>query len=168
MFSKVASQVAQMVRHLSAMQETQVWSLCWEDLLEKEMATHSSILAWRIPQREEPGGLQSMGSGRKELDMTEQLHFHFLKGRADIPTTKKMYLWFHQEIMSKYLYFLWERSTKHVLVNFLHWHTILFKYSIYLSFIYNISIRFTLPNTWYLWNFSLFSFLHVYHASRSS
>ena len=43
------------------MQETQVRSLGWEDLLEKEMATHSSILAWRIPWTEEPGGLQPMG-----------------------------------------------------------------------------------------------------------
>ena len=44
------------------MQETQIRSLGWEDPLEKEMAIHSSILAWRIPQTEEPGGLQSMGS----------------------------------------------------------------------------------------------------------
>ena len=44
------------------MQETRVWSLGWEDPLQKEMATHSSILAWRIPWMEEPGGLQSMGS----------------------------------------------------------------------------------------------------------
>ena len=43
------------------MQETQVQSLGWEDPLEKEMATHSSIIAWRIPWTEEPGGLQSMG-----------------------------------------------------------------------------------------------------------
>ena len=43
------------------MQETQIWSLSWEDPLEKEMATHSSILAWRIPWIEEPGGLWSMG-----------------------------------------------------------------------------------------------------------
>ena len=42
------------------MQETQVWSLGWEDTLEKEMETHSNILAWRIPWTEEPGGLQSM------------------------------------------------------------------------------------------------------------
>ena len=55
-----ASQVAQMVKNLSAMQEAQVPSLFWEDPLEKEMATHSSILAWRIPWIEEPGGLQSM------------------------------------------------------------------------------------------------------------
>ena len=46
------------------MQETQVQSLGWEDLLEEEMATHSSILAWRIPWTEEPGGLQSMRSQR--------------------------------------------------------------------------------------------------------
>ena len=51
-----------MVKNLPAMQETLVRSLGWKDLLEKEMATHSSILAWRIPWTEEPGGLQSMGS----------------------------------------------------------------------------------------------------------
>ena len=54
--------VAQMVKNLLAMQETWVQSLGQEDLLAKEMATHSSILAWEIPWTEEPGGLQSMGS----------------------------------------------------------------------------------------------------------
>ena len=53
------------------MQETQVWSLDQEDLPEKEMATHSSNLAWEIPRTEEPGGLQSMGS--QESNTTEQL-----------------------------------------------------------------------------------------------
>ena len=53
--------MAQMVKNLPAMQETQVRSLGQEDSLEKGMATHSSILAWRIPWTEEPGGLQSMG-----------------------------------------------------------------------------------------------------------
>ena len=53
---------AQMVKNLPVMQETWVQSLGWEDSLEKGMATHSSILAWRIPWTEEPGGLQSMGS----------------------------------------------------------------------------------------------------------
>ena len=53
-----------MVKHLPAMRETQVRSLGLEDLLAKEMATHSSILGWRIPWREEPGGLQFMGSQR--------------------------------------------------------------------------------------------------------
>ena len=61
---KCASLVAQMVKSLSAMWETQIRSLGQEDLLEKEMATHSSILAWRIPRTEEPGGLQSKGSQR--------------------------------------------------------------------------------------------------------
>ena len=52
-----------------AMQETGIRSLGWEGSLEKGMATHSSILAWRIPQTEEPGGLQSMGSQRvKQLN----------------------------------------------------------------------------------------------------
>ena len=60
--------VAQMVKNPSALWETWVLSLGGEDPLEKEMGTHSSILAWRIPCTEEPGGLQSMGS--KESDMT--------------------------------------------------------------------------------------------------
>ena len=67
-----ASRVAQLVRNLPAMQETWVQFLGWEDTLEKEMATHSSILAWRIPWTEEPGRLQSMGS--QELDTTYQLN----------------------------------------------------------------------------------------------
>ena len=58
------------------MWETWVRSLGREDPLEKEMATHSSLLAWRIPWTEEPGGLHSP-RGRKESDTTEQLHFHF-------------------------------------------------------------------------------------------
>ena len=54
--------MAQRSKHLPAMWATWVRSLGWEDPLEKEMATHSSILAWRIPWTEEPGGLQSTGS----------------------------------------------------------------------------------------------------------
>ena len=60
----VLSLVAQMVKRLSAMQETWVQTLGWEDALQKEMAAHSSILAWRILWTEEPGGLQSTGSHR--------------------------------------------------------------------------------------------------------
>ena len=56
--------MTQKVKHLPAMRETWVRSLGQEDLLEKEMATHSSILAWKIPWTEEPGGLQSLGSPR--------------------------------------------------------------------------------------------------------
>ena len=58
------SLVAQTVKRLPTMRETRVQSLGWEDLLEKEMVTHSSILAWEIPWTEEPGWLQSMGSQR--------------------------------------------------------------------------------------------------------
>ena len=63
-----ASLVAQMANHLPAVQETQVQSLGQEDPLEKEIATHSSILAWTIPWTEEPGGLQSMGLLRVRHD----------------------------------------------------------------------------------------------------
>ena len=70
-----ASLVAQTVKNPPAMQEVWVQSLCWENPLEKEMATHSGILAWRIPWTEEPGGLQSMGS---QSDMSERLPLHFI------------------------------------------------------------------------------------------
>ena len=60
--------MAQRLKRLSAMQETWVLSLDQEDPLEKEMVTHSSILAWRIPWTEEPGGLQSTGSQRVRHD----------------------------------------------------------------------------------------------------
>ena len=59
-----ASLVAQMVKNLPAMQETQVQSLGQEDPLQKGLATHSSILAWKVPWTEKPGRLQSMGSQR--------------------------------------------------------------------------------------------------------
>ena len=64
----MASQVAQRLKRLLVVQETWVQSLGQEDPLEKEVATHSSILAWRIPWTEEPGGLQSTGSQRVEHD----------------------------------------------------------------------------------------------------
>ena len=60
--------VAQLVKSLPAMWETQVQSLIWKDPLEKEMETHSSILAWRIPWTEEPAELQSMGLQRVRHD----------------------------------------------------------------------------------------------------
>ena len=68
--------MAQIAKNLPAIQETQVQSLGWDNPLEKEMATHSSILAWDIPWTEEPGGLQSRES--QESDTTERLHFHFV------------------------------------------------------------------------------------------
>ena len=62
------SLVAQMVKHLPTVRETWVRSLGWEDLLEKEIITHSSTLAWKIPWTEEPGRLQSMGLQRFRHD----------------------------------------------------------------------------------------------------
>ena len=76
-----------MEKHLSAMQKTQVRSLGWEDPLEKEMATHSSILAWRIPWIKEPGRLYSPW-GHKELDTTERLSLHFNDRRATVREIK--------------------------------------------------------------------------------
>ena len=58
------------VKNQPAMQETQVQSLCWEDLLEKEMANHSIMLAWEIPWTEDPGGLQSMGLQKSQTQMS--------------------------------------------------------------------------------------------------
>ena len=71
-----------MVKHLPAMRETRVRSLGWQDPLEKEMATHSSTLAWKIPWTEEPGRLQFMGvaEGQTRLsNFTFTFHFHALE-----------------------------------------------------------------------------------------
>ena len=67
--------VAQTVKRLPAVQETQVQSLGWEDPLEKELAIHSSTLAWKIPWTEEPSRLQSMGSQRVGHDGVTSFHF---------------------------------------------------------------------------------------------
>ena len=76
--SLVASLVAQAVKNLPAVWETWVWSLGWEDPLEEGMATHSSILDWRIVMEEEPGGLQSMGSQNSWTRLTTYLFFLLL------------------------------------------------------------------------------------------
>ena len=74
--------MAQMVKNLPAMQETQIQSLGWEEALEKGMAIHSSVLAWRILWTEEHGGLQSMGSQRvghnwatNSFSLSQELYF---------------------------------------------------------------------------------------------
>jgi len=67
-----------MVKRLPTMWETRIQSLGWEDPLEKEMATYSRTLAWKIPWTEEPGELQSMG--HRVLDTTERIHFTSLTG----------------------------------------------------------------------------------------
>ena len=70
-----ASLVAQRLKRLPGVRETRVRSLSWEDPLGKEMAPHSSTLAWRIPWREQPGRLQSMGLQRVGHDWLTSLHF---------------------------------------------------------------------------------------------
>ena len=67
----LASLVAQMVKNLLAMQETQVQSLSWEDPLEKGMATHSSILFRKISWTEEPGGLQCLGNAKNQTVLSD-------------------------------------------------------------------------------------------------
>ena len=78
-----SSLVAQRVKRLPAVQETQVQSLGREDPLEKEMASHASIPPWRIPWTEEPVGLQSTGSQRVHgvTKSRTRLHFHFMNKR---------------------------------------------------------------------------------------
>ena len=71
-----SSLVVQMVKNLPAIQETRVLSLGWEDPLEEEITTHSSILAWRIPRTEEPGGLELMGLQRAGHDWVPNTHTH--------------------------------------------------------------------------------------------
>ena len=68
--------IPQTVKNLPAMQETRVWSLGWEDPLEKGMAIHSSILAWRIPLTEKPSGLQFMGCQRVRHNWVTNTHTH--------------------------------------------------------------------------------------------
>ena len=84
-----ASLVVQTVKNLPATWETQAQNLSWQDPLEKGMATHSSILAWRIPWTEEPGGLQSMGSQRVRHDWATNLYTYSTScGRENTSNTK--------------------------------------------------------------------------------
>ena len=81
--------MTQRLKRLPAMQETQVQSLGQEDPLEKEMATHSSVLAWRIPWKEEPGGLQSLGSQRVRHDWVMSISLILIKKKTQQIRTKK-------------------------------------------------------------------------------
>ena len=83
--------MAQTVKNPPAMQETWVQSLGQEDPWEKELATHSSTLAWKIPWAEEPGRLQSMGC--KKSDTTERLHFHFHALEKEMATHSSILAW---------------------------------------------------------------------------
>ena len=99
--------MAQTVKHLSTMRETRVRSLGREDPLEKEMATHSSTLAWRIPWREEPGGVQSMGSQSRtrlsDFPFTF-FHFHHLVGASPLPLDVGYLLWWNPTFSCQWLF----------------------------------------------------------------
>ena len=82
LMAEKSSLVAQMVKRLPAMRETWVWSLGWEDLLGKEIATHSSTLAWKIPGGEEHGRLQSIGLQSVEHDWATSLSFFVLMAES--------------------------------------------------------------------------------------
>ena len=84
---------AQTVKRLPIMRETRVQSLDREDLLEKEMATHSSTLAWKIPWTKEPGGLQSMGSQRVRHDWATSFHFIHVKIKPEVYKQEKYIPW---------------------------------------------------------------------------
>ena len=111
------SLVAQMVEHLSAMQKTRVWSR--EDSLEKEMATHSSILAWEIPWTEEPDGLW----GHKESDTTEQLTTHLLSKAKTNPVlvyrNSPLYLHNHWGLWILFLTYHWKLTKVHSILQLL-------------------------------------------------
>ena len=94
-FQLYMKKLAQMVKRLPAVWETWVRSLGWEDPLEKEMATHSRTLAWKIPLTEQPGRLQSMGLQRVEYDWMTSLHF----------TSCPLSLWCHPAISSSVISF---------------------------------------------------------------
>ena len=89
-----ASLGAQLVRNLPAVQETRVRALDWEDPLEKEMATHSSLLAWKISCTEQPGGLQSMGLQRVGHDWATNTYLLMLKDRVEIDIIISSYTYF--------------------------------------------------------------------------
>ena len=91
-----------MVKHLPTMWETWVQSLGWEDPLEEEMVTHSSILAWKIPWTEEPGRLQTMGSQRFRHDWASSLPF------PSLPFIHFQVLW--QKTGSSYYYYFYEKG----------------------------------------------------------
>ena len=97
---QITSLVAQMVKCLSTMRETWVRSLGREDPLEKEMAIHSSTIAWKIPWTEEPGRLQSMGSQRVGHDWATSLHFHQITADGDCSHEMKRRLFLGRKTMT--------------------------------------------------------------------
>ena len=88
------SKDSSLVKNLPAMQETWVWSLGWEDPLEEGMATHSSTVAWRTPQTEEPGGLQYIGLQRVGHDWSDLPRTHLTPGPTQAPAINQVIILF--------------------------------------------------------------------------
>ena len=103
----MTSLVAQIIKHLPTMKETRVQPLGREDLLEKEIATHSSILAWKIPWTEEPGRLQSMGSQRVIHNWVTSLIFN---DRGTVYNVLRMNSFYSKSIYDKIQKFLKKRK----------------------------------------------------------
>ena len=120
-----SSLVAQTVKNMSAMRETQVQSLGWEDPMEKGMATHARILAWEIPWTEEPGGWQSIRSQRVRHDwVTNTFTFAFIHSEIktiiklmNMPSPHESYLYLHFFVMvcSRTLWWIISESLSHII-----------------------------------------------------
>ena len=108
-YAKKTFLVAQMVKNLPATWETQVWFLGWEHPLERGIATHSSTPAWRIPQTEEPGGLQSRRSQRVRHDwVTNTFTFMYVYTHSCIliDLHMSMFVWWHKHVWEGVAYSL--------------------------------------------------------------
>ena len=113
--------MVQSVKHLLAMQETQVSSLGWQDTLQKEMTTHSSILAWRIPWTEEPGGLQPMGSQKAGHNQaTNTLTFKYVIGHLKMGSKALVSAKISPTRTGGYFWSTSESSTMREVVCYLH------------------------------------------------
>ena len=115
-----ASLVAQRLKRLPGMQETRVRSLGWEDSLEKEMATHSSIHAWRLPWTEEPGRLQSTGSQRVGHDWASSLSLYLHSAAQSVVYSEE--LWDFHLLFAAFLAFTYSES--HLFPSLLVWVSI--------------------------------------------
>ena len=102
------------VKNLPEVQETWVWSLSWEDPLEKGMATHSRILAWRIPWTEEPGGLQSIGSQRGRHDWVST-HTHVRNIKDDL-TFRVGLIWEYRVVFQNMIKFYYANNWPTIIV----------------------------------------------------
>ena len=132
-------------------QETQVWSLDREDPLEKEMATHSIILAWRIPRPEEPGGLWSMGSQRVGHNWVTNT-FSFTNVVNYISVT---YLFYNWKFLPHHLPHLFYSSLYAISL----WQPLVFSLHLWICFCFVCSIISFLKNSTHKWNHLLLVFL---------